>query len=277
MILLYRKRMLIVIIGLLTFSLVSCSQATKNEDSQSTSELELNDESNQSEKKKLIDENEKADRDSKDNHKEEKKEMLEIDIDNDNSLTVLVNKQHSLKENYEPDDLVTVNVPTILENPEVNQLRKEAADALKEMFDVALDDGISLYARSGYRSHNTQEMLFENYAQKHGEEAANRYSARAGQSEHQTGLVMDITSESVNFQLVEEFANTEEGKWVQENAHQFGFIIRYPKGKEDITGYIYEPWHLRYLGVEVATAVYESGLTYEEFLKEEGIIHETSS
>src|SRR5690625_3897052 len=203
--------------------------------------------------------------------------MLETDIDNDNSLTVLVNKQHSLKENYEPDDLVTVNVPTILENPEVNQLRKEAADALKEMFDVALDDGISLYARSGYRSHNTQEMLFENYAQKHGAEAANRYSARAGQSEHQTGLVMDITSESVNFQLVEEFANTEEGKWVQENAHQIGCIIRYPKGKEDITGYIYEPWHLRYLGVEVATAVYESGLTYEEFLKEEGIIHETSS
>src|SRR5699024_1104745 len=121
------------------------------------------------------------------------------------SITALVNKQHSLQEDYEPEDLVTIDVPTILENPEVNQLRVEAADALKEMFTVAQAINIQLHARSGYRSHHTQAMLFDNYAKEHGEEAANRYSARPGQSEHQTGLVMDITSESVNYQLVEEF------------------------------------------------------------------------
>ncbi len=197
--------------------------------------------------------------------------------DEDPTITALVNKQHSLDEDYAPDDLVTVEVPTILENPEVNQLREVAADALKAMFDKAEESGIYLYARSGYRSYQTQVQLFQNYAAEHGEEAANRYSARPGQSEHQTGLVMDVTSESVNYQLTDSFGETEEGKWVSEHAHEFGFIIRYPQGAEDITGYIYEPWHLRYLGVDMATKVYESGLTYEEYLEEEGLIHEVNS
>src|SRR5699024_2575641 len=107
------------------------------------------------------------------------------------------------------------------------------------------------------------------YAERNGIEAANRYSAKPGQSEHQTGLVMDITSESVNFDLSEDFGKTPEGEWVANNAHLFGFIIRYPEGKEDITGYIYEPWHLRYLSPDVATAVFESELTYEEFFAKE--------
>ncbi|MEF2246174.1 M15 family metallopeptidase [Paenibacillus sp. IITD108] len=187
----------------------------------------------------------------------------------DPSIVALVNKQQSLDETYVPDDLVTVDVPTVLNNPEVNQLRREAAGALKEMFDKAADAGIKLYARSGYRSFQTQRQLFENYAAKHGEEAANRYSARAGQSEHQTGLVMDVTSESVNLQLEETFGETAEGEWLSEHAHEFGFIIRYPKGQEKITGYIYEPWHIRYLGTELAGKVYTSGLTYEEYLEKE--------
>jgi len=190
--------------------------------------------------------------------------------DQDSTITALVNKQHSLKEDYVPEDLVKVDVPTVLNNPEVNQLRKAAADALKDMFDHAAAKGIKLFARSGYRSYQTQMQLFNNYSAKHGEEAANRYSARAGQSEHQTGLVMDVTSESVNLQLDEKFGETEEGIWLSEHAHRFGFIIRYPKGKENITGYIYEPWHIRYLGIDPATKVYESGLTYEEFVEKEG-------
>lgn len=195
----------------------------------------------------------------------------------DRSIVALVNKQYSLGEDYAPEDLVTVDVPTILENPEVNQLRKVAADALKEMFDQAEEAGIYLHARSGYRSYQTQVQLFQGYADQHGEEAANRYSAKPGHSEHQTGLVMDVTSESVNYQLTESFGETEEGKWLSEHAHEFGFIIRYPEGAEDITGYIYEPWHIRYLGVNMATKVYESGLTYEEYLEEEGLIHEVNS
>ena len=195
----------------------------------------------------------------------------DTDIDNeDPSITVLVNKQYSLDENYAPEDLVTVDVPTVLENPEVNQLRQEAADALKLMFDNAEESDIYLHGRSGYRSYQTQVQLFQNYSAKHGEEAANRYSAKPGQSEHQTGLVMDVTSESVEYQLTESFGETEEGKWLSEHAHEFGFIIRYPKDAEDVTGYIYEPWHIRFLGVDMATKVYESGLTYEEYLNEEG-------
>lgn len=200
-------------------------------------------------------------------------EPLNINIIDDASLTVLVNKQNSLSEDYAPEDLVTINVPTILENPEVNQLRKEAADALYAMFEEAKTEDVYLHARSGYRSYNTQVHLFNNYVKNYGEEAAMKFSARPGHSEHQTGLVMDVSSQSVDYKLTREFGETKEGIWLKENAHKFGFIIRYPEGKEEITGYIYEPWHIRYLGVDVATAVYESGLTYEEFLVEEGIIH----
>lgn len=196
---------------------------------------------------------------------------MEQDILTPSSLAVLANKQYSLEEDYAPEDLVTVEVPTVLEDPEIKQMRKEAADALKDMFDAAEKDGITLFARSGYRSYQTQVSLFQNYVSNHGEEAANKYSARPGQSEHQTGLAMDVTSESVNYQLTEEFGNTPEGEWVRENAHRYGFIIRYPKGKEAITGYIFEPWHLRYLGGELAAEVHESGLTYEEYLAKKGL------
>src|SRR5690625_254739 len=197
--------------------------------------------------------------------------------DDDPTITALVNKEHSLEDNYAPDDLVTVDVPTVLENPEVNQLREVAADALKEMFDEAKESGIYLHARSGYRSYETQVQLFQNYVEQHGEEAANRYSAKPGQSEHQTGLVMDVTSESMDFQLDESFDETKEGKWLRDHAHEYGFIIRYPKDGEDMTGYMYEPWHIRYLGIDMATNVYESGLTYEQYLEEEGLIDEINS
>lgn len=210
---------------------------------------------------------------NKTNDIEKKETSLHIDIFEDDSVTVLVNKQNRLSDHYAPEDLVTVEVPTILDDPEINQLREVAADALREMFNDAKKEDIYLYARSGYRSYDTQVSLFNNYVENHGQEAANQFSAKPGYSEHQTGLVMDITSESVHFELTKEFGETKEGLWVKDHAHKYGFIIRYPEGKEDITGYVYEPWHLRYLGVDVATAIYESGLTYEEFLVEEGIIH----
>ncbi|WP_035618184.1 M15 family metallopeptidase [Lacticigenium naphthae] len=193
---------------------------------------------------------------------------LDEDLLNHSSLAVLVNKEYSLEEDYIPEDLVTVEVPTVLENPEIKQLRKEAAMALKEMFDAAIQENILLHARSGYRSYQTQVQLFNNYVSKHGEEAASRYSARPGESEHQTGLAMDVTSESVNYQLTEEFGETAEGLWLKEHAHEYGFIIRYPQGKEKITGYLYEPWHLRYVSEGLALEINESGLTYEEYLKE---------
>ncbi|MBB6672118.1 M15 family metallopeptidase [Cohnella nanjingensis] len=183
----------------------------------------------------------------------------------DPSIQILVNKQKSLDADYAPEDLVRVDVPTVLKSEEVNQLRKEAADALKALFAGAETAGFKLYARSGYRSYKTQTALFAGYVKNHGEKEANRFSARAGQSEHQTGLAMDITSDSVSLQLSEDFGDTEEGQWVREHAPEYGFIVRYPKGKEDITGYMYEPWHLRYLGTKLAADVARSGLTYDEY------------
>lgn len=196
---------------------------------------------------------------------------LEEEIFDPNSIAVLTNKVYSLSEEDVPEDLVTIEVPTVLENPEIRQLREEAAEALHEMFAEAEEEEVILYARSGYRSYQTQEQVFENNVASRGEEEANQVSARPGESEHQTGLAMDVTSESVDYQLTAAFGETSEGRWVSENAHRFGYIIRYPEGATDITGYTYEPWHLRYLGEELATAVYDSGVTYEEFLYERGL------
>lgn len=193
-----------------------------------------------------------------------------ITIKEPEKIDVLVNKKRNLPSDYEPADLVKLSeVPTVLENPEVNQLRSVAYEALKELFKAASDEeGYILYARSGYRSYNTQTSLYTSYVDSYGQKAADKYSAKPGQSEHQTGLSIDITCKAMNLKLDDTFADTDEGKWVAENAHRFGYIIRYPKGKEDITGYMYEPWHIRYLGVEVATKVYESGLALEEYFSE---------
>jgi len=192
-----------------------------------------------------------------------------IIIQNPEKIDVLVNRKRNLPDNYVPEDLVTLSeVPTVLSNPEVNQLRSAAYEALKELFNAAREEaGYELCARSGYRSYNTQASLYTSYVESYGQKAADKYSAKPGQSEHQTGLAIDITCEALNYKLDTTFAETEEGKWVSENAHRFGYIIRYPQGKEKITGYAYEPWHIRYLGVELAEEIYESGLTLEEYFQ----------
>lgn len=192
-----------------------------------------------------------------------------IILENPGAIDVLVNRINNLPNTYAPTDLIKITeVPTVLSNPEVNQLREPAYNALKNLFAAAKEEGYKLFARSGYRSYNTQVSLYSSYVANHGKAAADTFSAKPGQSEHQTGLSMDITCEAMNFQLDDTFGETQEGKWVAENAHKYGFIVRYPKGKEDITGYMYEPWHIRYLGIDLATEVYESGLTLEEYFEQ---------
>lgn len=252
------------LIGSVLF-LSACDETSNNTEKLSNEPVESNEEELNSE---VTEESSESDQLSNDGFTVED---LKNSIINSSDILSLVNKNYSLEDDYVPDDLVTLDVPTVLENPEINQLRKEAADALKEMINSAEEENIDLYARSGYRSYQTQVQLFNNYVANNGEEAANKFSARPGESEHQTGLSIDVTSESVDYQLTESFGETAEGIWIQEQAHNFGFIIRYPEGKEEITGYQYEPWHLRYLGKEMATEVFESGLTYEEFLVERGI------
>lgn len=179
----------------------------------------------------------------------------------------LVNKQNKLPANYVPYDLVVPNVPfPFTEYHPKKLMRRDAAAALEDLFRKAKQDQINLYATSGYRSYQRQEEIFNSNVRKHGFEAANQFSARPGESEHQTGLAMDVTSPTVNFQLTQYFGQTREGRWLKENAPQFGFIIRYPKGKEYITGYQYEPWHLRYVGRPSASEVAVRNITLEEFL-----------
>ena len=132
--------------------------------------------------------------------------------------------------------------------------------ALCEMFDAASADGISLWVASGFRSYDTQNRLYNNYVAQDGKAAADTYSARPGHSEHQTGLAFDL-----NY-VADYFAYTPAGIWVAENSWKYGFVIRYPAGKEAVTGYKYEPWHVRYFGKDVARALYESGLCLEEYL-----------
>ncbi|PGS41741.1 D-alanyl-D-alanine carboxypeptidase [Bacillus cereus] len=182
------------------------------------------------------------------------------------SVQAVVNKEYGLPEDYKPEDLVVPNVSFSFSGTvEKSYLRKEAAEALERLFDLAKKEGIELNAVSGFRSYDYQKNLYANNVKRKGQEHTDRFSAKPGHSEHQTGLTMDVSSKSANNELELTFANTKEGKWLKENAYRAGFIIRYPKGKESITGYAYEPWHIRYVG-DIAESIYKKKLTLEEFM-----------
>ncbi|MGG3283908.1 M15 family metallopeptidase [Paenibacillus solani] len=188
-------------------------------------------------------------------------------VTNLSSTVVLVNKQRNLPANYIPQDLVVPNIPfSFSGSSPKKQMRKIAANALENLFAAAKKDGIDLKAVSGYRSYATQKAIFQRNASIKGEAVANKTSAHPGQSEHQTGLTMDISSASVGYALEQSFGNTKEGKWLKANAPKYGFIIRYGKDQEKITGYSYEPWHVRYVGVYIAGEISKRHLTLEEYL-----------
>lgn len=181
------------------------------------------------------------------------------------SIYVLANKLNHLPEDYTPDPLRVPDIRfSIAEYNEKKNQREEPAKALELMFADAESEFHYLFAVSGYRSYNRQQTIYNYKVDTRGLEAADEVSARPGHSEHQTGLAMDITCESVGFGLEYAFGNTPEGIWVAENAHKYGFIIRYLEDKVDITGYNYEPWHLRYVGIDLASYVHENQLTLEE-------------
>lgn len=190
-------------------------------------------------------------------------------IQNPQNSLALVNKMFGLPDNYIPGDLVRPNVPFSFGDAKLEKslMRQEAATALEKMFAGASTDGIELAAVSGYRSYGRQETLFDAEVNKVGEERALQAVARPGSSEHQTGLTMDISSKTNNFNLNEQFGKTKEGVWLAHNAHKYGFILRYPRGKEDLTGYMYEPWHFRYVGIKAATEIYENEWTLEEYFE----------
>lgn len=190
-------------------------------------------------------------------------------VTNANALSVVVNKKRALPDNYAPNDLVEPNVPfPFKEKLEKRMMRSEAAKALEKLFTLAEKDNIKLYGVSGYRSYTTQKAIFSGNVKTMGEEEARKISAVPGQSEHQTGLAIDVSSASAKFALEESFGTTLEGKWLAGHAHEAGFIIRYPKGKETITGYSYEPWHIRYVGEAMAKEIHNKGITLEEYFQD---------
>ena len=181
-------------------------------------------------------------------------------------LLVLVNKENQVNKDYKPEDLEPIRYFASDRSPEGRYMRAEAAEYFHKMVDSAKEEGYTLKMTTAYRSYGFQQILWNNYVAREGEEEASRFSARPGQSEHQTGLAVDVTSPAVDEKLTNEFGETPEGLWLAGNAHRFGFILRYPKEKEHITGYLYEPWHFRYVGEKVATEIYEKGLTLEEYI-----------
>ena len=150
----------------------------------------------------------------------------------------------------------TYSVPSSY-NP--GKLTADCQAAFNEMQQSAAEDGCELYISSGFRSYSLQKNLYERYCARDGKAAADRYSARPGNSEHQTGYAIDLNT------ITYSFANTAEGKWVAENCYKYGFILRYPEDKESVTGYRYEPWHIRYVGIALATDIHNSGLCLEEY------------
>ena len=195
---------------------------------------------------------------------EENSELYDPD-----SILFCANKKHPLPDNYQPSDLVYVNVTQIHGD---TTLRKEAADSMVTMFEAAKADGVTLVLGSGFRDQAYQTNLYNMYVAQSGQEYADSISSRPGYSEHQTGLAADIKAPDDGTFLDETFINTPQGQWLYNNAYRFGWILRYPEGKEDITGYDYEPWHYRYVGIETATAMHniDPNLTFEEYFNIEG-------
>lgn len=180
---------------------------------------------------------------------------------NTTNYDFIVNKNYRLEENYRPNDLEEINLNYSCKD---KYLRKIAKNNFEKMAYDAKLEGFNIIAVSAYRSYNYQKKLYNNYVKDKGYYYADMASARAGHSEHQTGLAVDIADLSLDY---DNFESTKEFNWVKEHAHKYGFIMRYPKAMFHITGFKYEPWHYRYVGIEAATYIYKNNITLEEYKK----------
>lgn len=185
-------------------------------------------------------------------------EVINTDTSKDNLL--LVNKYYQLEKDFKFDDIVPISQQYAYAG---HRMRKEVHDSYISMWHAAKEQGYTLIVNSSYRDYDFQQYLYDSYKNRYGEEKANTFSAKPGHSEHQTGLALDIVT--YGGQLNESFADTEEYEWLKENAHLFGFIVRYPKDKTHITGYAFEPWHYRYVGKDVAKMIKELNITFDEY------------
>ena len=182
-----------------------------------------------------------------------------IPAKNLNKETILVNKYYYLDENYVPNNLEKINNQYALDNM---KLVKEAKEAFEKLSKDALKEKLNIIAMSAYRSYSYQVDLYNRYAKSDGKEKADTYSGRAGHSEHQTGLAVDVYNKKLPYTS---FENTKEYDWMMKNAHKYGFILRFPKNKEEETGYHFESWHYRYVGIDIAKYIKENDISLEEY------------
>ena len=180
--------------------------------------------------------------------------------ENLNTNLILVNKYNYVTQDYIPENLEPIDTAYARSGM---QLVSEAKNAFEELSQNAKEDDMTILAMSSYRSYDYQVNLYNNYVETDGKQAADTYSARAGYSEHQTGLAVDVYNGVIPYTSFEE---TEEFTWMQQNAYKYGFILRFPENKTNITGYQYESWHYRYVGKEIAEEIYKNNLTLEEYL-----------
>ena len=178
-------------------------------------------------------------------------------VDMDKGDLILVNKYHCLDEDYVPDDLIA-----FYSSMGKGRLREKVYDAYCELYEAAREEGYRLTVVSSYRSYSYQDGLYKRYLSRDSQENVDTYSARPGHSEHQTGMAIDVSLPGCS---LDDFGSTKAAAWLKEHCAEYGFIIRYPKDRIDITGYIEEPRHIRYLGREVAEDVLSKGMTYDEY------------
>ncbi len=183
-----------------------------------------------------------------------------INIISDTSITMLVNKNNKLSNNYTP----TLEPIDLKYSCKDKLLAHDARIAFEEMAKNALKDNMHIVAVSTYRSYEYQEKLYNNYVKNDGFYYAETCSARPGHSEHQTGLAVDISDLTLDY---DNFENTKEFIWMKNNSYKYGFILRYPKASFHITGFKYEPWHYRYVGIDIATYIHNHNITLEEYKK----------
>jgi D-alanyl-D-alanine carboxypeptidase len=187
--------------------------------------------------------------------------------DLEKDLTRVVDRDIALSPNYEPDDLVPLIKNGIRAKHSSLQLRKIVVPHLKAMFDAAEAAGYKLMVFSAYRSYKTQQRLYAYWVNTLGKEEADRSSARPGHSEHQLGTTVDVTAVNLKGDVFDNFGKSPAGKWLAENAYKYGFVMSYPPDSEPITGYKYEPWHFRYLGMRIAKIIKEQDLIPPQYLR----------
>lgn len=182
-----------------------------------------------------------------------------VDTDTSKGTAMLVNKYHALTKDYQASDIVKTSATYSYAN---NELNSEAYEAYKNLAEAAKADGYTILILSSYRDYEYQNKLWNQRKQAYGTRKADDYAARAGSSEHETGYAIDVAD---FYDKNDSFKDTESYQWMLNNAHKYGFILRYPEDKEEITGYKFESWHYRYLGVDLATKVYNEGITFDEY------------